>query len=53
MRGATHHFKFRQTVAERLHKRINSEYALPHESSQFQSFLDAHSNRLPLEDTFV
>jgi hypothetical protein len=53
MRGVTHHFKFRRTVSERLHKRINSEYAFRHESVQFREYLDGHSNRLPLEGAFT
>lgn len=53
MRGVTHHFKFRQTVAERLDRRINSAYLFRHESVQFREFLDKHSNRLPLDETFL
>jgi hypothetical protein len=52
MLGVTHHFKFRSTVSERLHTRINSAYAFRHESVQFREYLDGHSNRLPLEGTF-
>jgi hypothetical protein len=53
MCGVTHHFKFRRTVSERLNKRINSEYAFRHESAQFRTYLDGHSNRLPLEGAFA
>ena len=52
MLGVTHHFKFRQTLAERLHRRINSEYTFRHESVQFQEYLDEHGIRLPLEGAF-
>jgi hypothetical protein len=52
MSGVTHHFKFRQTVSERLDRRINSAYLYRHESVQFREFLDGHSNRLPLEGAF-
>jgi hypothetical protein len=53
MLGVTHHFKFRRTVSERLHKRINSEYTFRHESVQFREYLDGHSNRLPIEGAFT
>ena len=51
--GVTLHFKFRRTVSQRLHKRINSAYLWRHESVQFREYLDSHSNLLPLEGAFV
>lgn len=51
--GVTHHFKFRRTVSERLHKRINSEYTFRHESVEFQDYLASHENHLPLEGGFA
>jgi glycosyltransferase involved in cell wall biosynthesis len=51
--GVTHHFKFRRTVSQRLEKRINSAYLWRHESVQFREYLASHSNRLPLEGSFV
>lgn len=53
MLGVTHHFKFRRTVSDRLHKRINSEYAFRHESVQFSEYLDGHSNKLPTDGAFT
>jgi hypothetical protein len=53
MRGVTHHFKFRRTVSERLDRRINSAYLWRHESVQFREYLDSHSNRLPVEGSFL
>jgi glycosyltransferase involved in cell wall biosynthesis len=50
--GATHHFKFRHTISQRLLKRIKSAHSFRGESVQFQEYLDAHSNRLPLEGSF-
>jgi glycosyltransferase involved in cell wall biosynthesis len=50
--GVTHHFKFRRTVSERLHKRIHSEHPWRYESVQFREYLEGHSNRLPLEGAF-
>ncbi len=50
--GATHHFKFRRTVTERLDSRINSAHPWRHESVQFQNYLAAHGNRLPTDGTF-
>jgi len=51
--GVTHHFKFRRTVSQRLDSRIHSEHPWRHESVQFRTYLEAHSNRLPLEGAFV
>ncbi len=53
MRGVTHHFKFRRTVSERLDRRINSAYLWRHESVQLREYLDSHSNRLPVEGSFL
>ena len=51
--GVTHHFKFRRTVSGRLQNMILSEHPWRHESVQFREYLDTHSNRLPLDDSFV
>ena len=51
--GVTHHFKFRRTVSRRLDSRILSDHPWRHESVQFRSYLEEHSNRLPLEGSFV
>ena len=51
--GVTHHFKFRRTVSERLHRRINSDYTFRHESIEFQDYLGRHAHRLPLEGAFT
>jgi glycosyltransferase involved in cell wall biosynthesis len=53
VRGVTHHFKFRRTVSERLDKRIHSEHPWRYESVQFQDYLQNHSNRLPLDGSFL
>jgi glycosyltransferase involved in cell wall biosynthesis len=53
LRGVTHHFKFRRCVSQRLESRIHSEHPWRHESVQFRQYLDSHSNRLPLEGTFL
>jgi glycosyltransferase involved in cell wall biosynthesis len=52
IRGVTHHFKFRRTVARRLDNMIRSEHPWRHESVQFREYLDAHANRLPLDGAF-
>jgi glycosyltransferase involved in cell wall biosynthesis len=51
--GVTHHFKFRRTVSRRLDSRIHSDHPWRHESVQFRSYLEGHSNKLPLEGSFV
>jgi len=53
MLGVTHHFKFRRTVSQRIENMICSEHPWRHESVQLREYLDNHSNRLPLEGTFV
>jgi len=53
MTGVTHHFKFRRTVSERLHKRIHSEHPWRYESVQYREYLATHSNRLPLDGAFA
>lgn len=53
MRGVTHHFKFRRAIAERLDRRINSDYLWRHESIQFREYLGNHSDRLPVEGSFL
>jgi Glycosyl transferase family 2 len=53
MQGATHHFKFRRHVSQRLHRRIDSAHPWRHESAQFQQYLAAHGNKLPVEDSFA
>ena len=52
MRGVTHHFKFRRTISQRLHKRMDSAHLWRHEALLFQEYLDSHSNRLPVEGAF-
>jgi glycosyltransferase involved in cell wall biosynthesis len=51
--GVTHHFKFRRSLSQRLEKRINSPHLWRNDSLGFQEYLDNHSNRLPLEGTFL
>jgi glycosyltransferase involved in cell wall biosynthesis len=51
--GVTHHFKFRRTLSERLGRRINSDHQFRQESLELREYLDAHSDRLPLDDSFL
>ena len=51
--GVTHHFKFRRTVSQRLERMIRSEHPWRHESVQLRAYLESHSNRVPLDGTFV
>lgn len=51
--GVTHHFKFRRCISVRLEKRINSEHLWRNDSVGFRQYLDSHSNRLPLEGSFL
>ncbi len=51
--GVTHHFKFRRCLSKRLERRINSPHVWRNDSMGFQGYLDSHSNRLPLEGTFL
>jgi glycosyltransferase involved in cell wall biosynthesis len=51
--GVTHHFKFRRTVSQRLERMIRSEHPWRHESVQLHTYLESHSNRVPLDGTFV
>jgi hypothetical protein len=53
LQGATHHFKFRRTVSQRLDNRIHSAHPWRHESVQFQEYLESNANRLPMEGAFV
>jgi glycosyl transferase family 2 len=53
LQGATHHFKFRRCVLQRLDARIHSTHAWKHESVLYQQYLEAHSNRLPTTGSFV
>lgn len=53
LQGATHHFKFRRAVSQRLDNRIHSAHPWRHESVQFQEYLESNANRLPLEFTFA
>jgi glycosyltransferase involved in cell wall biosynthesis len=53
LRGVTHHFKLRRTVSERLDKRINSAHPWRQESVLFREYLEAHSNRLPVDGAFA
>jgi hypothetical protein len=52
-RGATHHFKFRRHVRERLQKRMNSAHPYRGESADMFSYLEQHGMRLPLDDSFL
>jgi hypothetical protein len=52
LQGATHHFKFRRAVRERLDNRINSSHPWRHESIQYQNYLADNGNRLPTDDAF-
>jgi hypothetical protein len=52
MLGVTHHFKWRRTVAQRLHDRANSAHPWRHESAAFASYLAQHSNRVPTDGAF-
>lgn len=51
--GVTHHFKFRRCISARLEKRINSKHLWRNDSVGFRQYLDNHSNRLPLDGTFL
>jgi glycosyltransferase involved in cell wall biosynthesis len=51
--GVTHHFKFRRCLSVRLEKRIKSEHLWRDDSVGFQEYLDSHSNRLPLDGSFL
>jgi len=51
--GVTHHFKFRSAISQRLQKRIDSAHAFRQESVQLREYLNSHSDRLPLEGTFL
>jgi len=53
MLGVTHHFKFRQSLLQRLDEWINSDHAFRHESVRLDEYLEKHSKRLPLEGTFA
>ena len=53
LRGVTHHFKFRRTVAQRLDRMIGSTHLWRHESVRFQEYLQAHLNRLPTDGAFA
>lgn len=53
LRGVTHHFKFRQSICQRLHGRIHSSHPWRHESVQFENFLISNGHRLPTEDAFA
>jgi glycosyltransferase involved in cell wall biosynthesis len=51
--GITHHFKFRRPLSERLERRIYSEHQWRNESVQLHEYLASHSNRLPIEGSFL
>jgi hypothetical protein len=53
LQGATHHFKFRTSVYQRLDSRIHSAHSWRHESVQLQNFLKSNANRLPIDDSFL
>jgi hypothetical protein len=53
LQGVTHHFKFRRNVLQRLNSRINSSHPWRHESVQYQKYLEGHSYRLPMEDSYL
>jgi hypothetical protein len=52
LRGVTHHFKFRNSVLQRLNARIQSSHPWRHESVGFQYYLDSSGRRLPTEGSF-
>lgn len=52
LQGVTHHFKFRRNVLQRLDDRINSSHPWRHESVRYQEYLETHSYRLPIDDSF-
>ena len=51
--GVTHHFKFRRTLSQRLDRRINSTHQFRQESLELREYLDAHGDRLPIDDAFL
>ncbi len=53
LRGVTHHFKFRRSVAQRLDNRIQSSHPWRHESVQFQRYLENNAYRLPTDGSFT
>jgi hypothetical protein len=53
LQGATHHFKFRRSVGQRLDSRIHSSHPWRHESVQFQNFLASNAGRLPTDGAFA
>jgi len=50
--GVTHHFKFRPILSQRLEKRVDSPHLWRNDSVILQTYLESHSNRLPLEGSF-
>jgi len=53
LQGVTHHFKFRNSVAQRLTARIQSSHPWRHESVGFQKYLEVNGNRLPTDGSFL
>jgi hypothetical protein len=51
--GVTHHFKFRNSILQRLDRRIHSSHPWRHESAQFHNYLESHDYRLPLDGSFI
>lgn len=50
--GATHHFKWRRSVRERIEVRAAGNHPWRHESAGFASYLAGHDWRLPVEGSF-